>query len=74
MISYKPLFHTLLEKNLKLKDLDGILPKSVTSKFNKNLHVTTSTLEKLCLFLECKVEDVIEILPDQDESPQQDQA
>lgn len=65
MISYKPLFRLLLEKDLKLKDLDGILPKSVTSKFNKNLHVTTSTLEKLCLFLGCQVQDVIEILPDQ---------
>lgn len=72
MISFKPLFRLLLEKDLKLKDLDGILPKSVTSKFNKNLHVTTSTLEKLCLFLECKIEDVIEILPDQE--PEQDQA
>jgi putative transcriptional regulator len=60
MISYKPLFKTLLDKGMKLTDLNKVLPTSVTSKFKKNKHVTTSTLEKLCRFLECRIEDIIE--------------
>lgn len=62
MISYRPLFHTLLEKNKKITDLNAILPTSVTSKFKKNEHVNTSTLEKICIFLDCRIEDIIEII------------
>lgn len=64
MISYKPLFRTMLEQNVQLKDLNAFLAPNITSKFRKNQHVNTSTLEKLCLFLNCKVQEVIEILPD----------
>lgn len=64
MISYKPLFHTMIEKNIKLKNLSDILPNSVTSKFRKDEHVSTATLDKLCQYLHCRIEDVIEILPD----------
>ncbi len=60
MISYKPLFRTLLEKNLKLTDLNEILPTSVTSKFKKNVHVNTSTLDRICEYLNCRIEEVIE--------------
>jgi DNA-binding Xre family transcriptional regulator len=67
MISYKPLFRTLLDKNMKLTDLNKILPTSVTSKFKKDAHVNTATLEKICLLLGCSVQDVIEILPDQEQ-------
>lgn len=65
MISYKPLFHTLVEKNINLSDLSkaGITSR-VIAKFKKNEHVNTSTLEKICLFLECQIEDVIEVLPE----------
>lgn len=73
MISYKPLFHTLVEKDVNLSDLSkaGLAPR-VIAKFRKNEHVNTSTLEKICLFLGCQVQDVIEILPE-DQEPEQDQ-
>lgn len=31
------------------------------SKLSKNESVTVATLEKICLYLDCKIEDVIEI-------------
>ncbi len=67
MISYDPLFKTLIDKKLKLTDLNAFLAPNITSKFKKGEHVNTSTLEKICLFLNCKVQDVIEILPDPEE-------
>jgi len=65
LISYKPLFHTLVEKDVNLSELTkaGITPR-VIAKFRKNEHVNTSTLEKICLYLNCSIQDVIEILPD----------
>ena len=62
-ISYKPLWKLLIDKGLKKKDLcelAGISPASVT-KMGKCGHVTTETLEKICLALDCCVEDILEL-------------
>ena len=40
----------------------GISPASVT-KMGKCGHVTTETLEKICLALNCRVEDILELTP-----------
>lgn len=64
-ISYKPLWKLLIDKDLKKKDLcemAGISPASVT-KMGKCGHVTTETLEKICLALDCQVQDIVELLP-----------
>ena len=68
-ISYKPLWKLLIDKNLKKKDLcemAGISPASVT-KMGKCGHVTTETLEKICLALDCRVEDILELQPGEDQ-------
>ena len=65
-ISYKPLWKLLIEKEMKKKDLcevAGISPASVT-KMGKGGHVTTETLEKICLALDCSVNDIMELVPD----------
>ena len=62
-ISYKPLWKLLIDKDLRKKDLcemAGISPASVT-KMGKGGHVTTETLEKICLALNCRVEDIMEL-------------
>ena len=68
-ISYKPLWKLLIDKDLKKKDLcemAGISPASVT-KMGKCGHVTTETLEKICLALDCRVEDILELQPGEQE-------
>ncbi len=65
--SYKPLWKLLIDKEMKKKDLcqvAGISPASVT-KMGKGGHVTTETLEKICLALDCSVTDIVELVPDQ---------
>ena len=69
-INYKPLWKLLIDKDLKKKDLcelAGISPASVT-KMGKCGHVTTETLEKICLALNCRVEDILELEPGEDHS------
>ena len=68
-ISYKPLWKLLIDKDLKKKDLcemAGISPASVT-KMGKCGHVTTETLEKICLALDCRGEDILELQPGEQE-------
>lgn len=65
-ISYKPLWKLLIDREMKKKDLcqvAGISPASVT-KMGKSGHVTTETLEKICLALDCSVMDIMELVPD----------
>ena len=56
----------LLTKDIKKKDLSekaGISPATIT-KMGKGGHVTTEVLVKICSALNCKVEDVMEIVDD----------
>ena len=63
-VSYKRLWKLLIDKNMKKKDLctkAGISSASIT-KMGKNGHVTTEILLKICSALDCKIEDIIEFI------------
>ena len=65
-MSYKKLWKLLIDKDMKKKDLcekAGISPASVT-KMGRNGHVTTEILVKICAALDCRIEDIVEIVPD----------
>ena len=66
LISYDPLWQTMEERGVSTYTLINdynINPRTINNlKHNKS--VTAYTLEKLCKILDCKVEDVITILPD----------
>lgn len=66
-VSYKKLWKLLIDKDMKKKDLcekAGISPASVT-KLGKNGHVTTEILLKICTALDCQIEDIMEIVPEE---------
>ena len=65
-VSYKKLWKLLIDKDMKKKDLcakAGISSASVT-KMGKNGHVTTEVLLKICTALNCNIEDIMEVVPD----------
>lgn len=65
-VSYKKLWKLLIDKDMKKKDLcakAGISSSSVT-KMGKNGHITTEVLVKICAALECSLDDIMEIIPD----------
>ena len=66
-VSYKKLWKLLIDKDMKKKDLcakAGISSASVT-KMGKNGHVSTEVLAKICGALECTVDEIMDVLPDQ---------
>ena len=68
MISYKPFYETLKEKNIstyKLITSFGV-SRSLLDRLKHNKPISTVTLNDLCTFLNCKVEDIIEYIPDKD--------
>ena len=65
IISYKPLFKLLLEKNMtktKLRKEVGF-STSTLAKMSKCEYVSLEVIDNICQYLNCRVEDVIEILP-----------
>ncbi|MDR1979703.1 MAG: helix-turn-helix transcriptional regulator [Synergistaceae bacterium] len=66
MISYKKLWHLLLDKDLKKKDLVTLAGVSTytISKFNRGDNVTTDVLQRICKALECNIGDIMDIVPD----------
>lgn len=69
IVSYKKLWKLLIDKDMKKKnlcELAGISTASVT-KMGKGGHVTTVVLMKICLALDCDLNDIMEILPDQED-------
>lgn len=65
MISYKRLKVTLAEKDMSKTDLRERIKISTNTlaKFEKGEPVSLSVLEKICLELDCRIEDIVEILP-----------
>lgn len=65
-ISYKPLWHLLVEKKMKkleLRDLVG-MSNSTLARLGKDEPVTLEVLEKICVALDCRIEDVLEFVKD----------
>ncbi|NLB74730.1 MAG: helix-turn-helix transcriptional regulator [Firmicutes bacterium] len=68
--SYKKLWKLLIDRDMKKQDLCRRADVSATSlaKLGKGKNVNTDTLVKICLALDCGIEDIMEILPDKGNS------
>ena len=64
-VSYKRLWKLLINKDIKKSDLKRAanLSPSLISSLNQNKSVTVSTLMRICEVLDCRIEDIMEIVP-----------
>ena len=67
-ISYKPLWHLLVEKEMNKEDLKKTanITSNIVSRMSKNAYVNLDSIEKICLAIDCRIEDVVEIIKDED--------
>ena len=66
MISYTPLWHTLINKGMNkgdLKNMTGLSFGTIAS-MGKNVPVNLKQIDRICKALHCKIEDVIEYKED----------
>ena len=68
-ISYKPLWHLLVEKEMNKEDLKKAanITSNIVSRMSKNAYVNLESIEKISLAMDCKIEDVVEIIKDEGE-------
>ena len=68
-ISYNRLWKLLIEKNMKKQDLREAtgISSACIAKIGRGDNVTTDVLVRICMGLDCKLEDIMELVPDQSE-------
>ena len=65
-VSYKKLFKLLIDRNMRRKDLRDLtgISYSTLGKLTNGDNVNMEVIEKLCLALNCRIEEIVEIIPD----------
>jgi DNA-binding Xre family transcriptional regulator len=68
-VCYKKLWKLLIDKNMnktELRMMAGITTTAL-AKLGRDENVNTEVLAKICQTLNCKIEDIIELVPDDKE-------
>ncbi|MCD8160527.1 MAG: helix-turn-helix transcriptional regulator [Clostridiales bacterium] len=65
-MSYNKLWKLLIDKNMMKKDLkeQAGLSSNVIAKMGKGGDVSTEVLRKICIALDCDLDDIVEIVRD----------
>ncbi|MDF9627393.1 helix-turn-helix transcriptional regulator [Mesomycoplasma ovipneumoniae] len=60
-ISYTPLWHLLVEKEMNKEDLKraSVITSNIIARMSKGNYANLESIEKICLVLDYKVEDVV---------------
>ena len=65
--SYKKLFKLMIDREIKSKDLAvmaGVSPTTLAKMKKDGATVSSDVLVKICTALECTVDEIMEIVPD----------
>ena len=68
-VSYKKLFHLLIDKDISVADLQKKAGYSanMSTRLRNSRYVSLESMEKICRVLGCKLDDVVEFVPDEKE-------
>ena len=67
MMTYDPFWRTIEEKKIStyaLINKQGILPDTI-QRLRSGKPLTTTTIETLCEVIDCKVEDIVQYVPEE---------
>ena len=70
MINYDKFWKTIKEKGVStyaLREKHRIGPGTLT-RMHKNNYLSLRTIEDLCKILDCKIEDIVEYIPDENQN------
>lgn len=67
-VSYKKLFHMLIDRNMTAAELqkEAGYSANISTRMRRNEYVSLESMEKICRVLGCKVDDIVEFIPDED--------
>ena len=65
-VSYKKLFHLLIEKNMTNAQLqqEAGFSANIITRLKRNGYISLESIEKICKTLNCGVDDILEFVPE----------
>jgi putative transcriptional regulator len=68
-VSYKRLFHLLIERDMTTTQLQqkAGFSSNIVPRMKRNGYVSLDTIESICRVLNCGVDDILEFVPDSGE-------
>ncbi len=66
-VSYKKLFHMLIDRgitNTQLQKMAGY-SANITTRLKNDTYILLESIEKICVVLNCSVDDILEFVPNQ---------
>ena len=66
-VSYNRLWKLLIDRKLMKKDLTALagISTNAMAKMGNEENVSTEVLGKICTVLDCRIEDIVEFVPDE---------
>ena len=66
--SYKKLFHMLIDRGISPAQLQQQAGYSanISTRLRRDIYISLESVEKICRALDCKVDDIVEFIPDEE--------
>ncbi len=68
-VSYKKLFHLMIEKDITASQLQkkAGFSGNILTRLRRNRYVSLESIETICRVLDCKVDDILEFILDEED-------
>lgn len=68
-VTYKKLFHLLIDRGISTSELteQAEFSANILTRLRRDQYVSLDSIEKICVTLNCGVDDILEFLPDREE-------
>ncbi len=66
-VTYRKLFHLLIDRNMTPAHLQQKAGYSanISTRLRRDIYISLESVEKICRVLDCKVDDIVEFIPDE---------
>lgn len=70
-VSYKKLFHMLIDRNMTAAELqkEAGYSANISTRMRRGEYVSLESMEKICRVLNCRIDDIVEFTPEEDKVP-----
>ena len=66
-VSYKKLFHLMIEKNISNMELQKLagFSANIITRMKREQYISLESVENVCRVMNCGVDDILEFIPDE---------
>lgn len=68
-ITYKKLFHLMIDRGISTSELteQAGFSANILTRLRRDQYISLESIEKICLALDCKIDDILEFIPTEKE-------